>query len=82
MYIKNILCSERRYMPPFTPPKLSVERLNALQSQLNLSHEEIQGLVDELHEKDMLNHVEQVMHALPDACEALLAQLEDGGTAQ
>jgi hypothetical protein len=69
-------------MPPFTPPKISVERLEALQSKLNLSHEEVQGLVDEIHEKDMLNHVEQVMHAIPDASEALLSQLKESGTAE
>lgn len=69
-------------MPPFTPPKLSAKRLEALQSKLNLSREEVQGLVDELHEKDMLDHVEQVMHAIPDVSEALLSQLEEAGTAE
>lgn len=69
-------------MSSFTPPKLSIKRLDALQSQLDLSHAEIQRLVDELHEKDMLSHVEQVMHAIPNASENLLSQLEESGTAE
>lgn len=69
-------------MPPFTPPKLSEKRLKALQNQVHFSNQEIQSLVDDLHEDDMLTHVEQVMHALPKASDALLSQLEEGGASQ
>lgn len=69
-------------MSSFTPPRLPAKRLKALKNQVHLSNEEIQGLVDELHEEDMLTHVGQVMNALPQASEALLSQLEEGGTSQ